>query len=291
MFDVKVLVIFMIAFNLIAEGQAKDLVRQNPFRGNALQMLWTENCPDSCEECLEVEFESGEKDTACLNPLYEDNDCLFGGNFMGKGTKAGQVVVSSSECLKTGNMDDIEVSFMDERSPVAKMFKANLGNGIATAEFNTYRPNEAVMKMLFHHKNGESLEYQKTNVTMRQTPPFPTNGFSLNLALRYDNEFADEFGAAAENTVQNIMAHVENHFQWDSLDAHMCLNIQSLKQSNINIGGNINMGLLVNHIIETEPDESPNLFVFLSYYPTTCNSSHYETTYHPITSRLHGLWI
>ena len=26
-------------------------------------MLWTENCPDSCEECLEVEFESGEKDT------------------------------------------------------------------------------------------------------------------------------------------------------------------------------------------------------------------------------------
>ena len=56
------------------------------------------------------------------------------------------------------------------------------------------------MKMLFHHKNGESLEYQKTNVTMRQTPPFPTNGFSLNLALRYDNEFADEFGAAAENT-------------------------------------------------------------------------------------------
>ena len=47
--------------------------------------------------------------TACLNPLYDDNDCLFGGNFMGKGTKAGQVVVSSSECLKTGNMDDIEV--------------------------------------------------------------------------------------------------------------------------------------------------------------------------------------
>ena len=47
--------------------------------------------------------------TACLNPMYDDNDCLFGGNFIGKGTKAGQVVVSSSECLKTGNMDDIEV--------------------------------------------------------------------------------------------------------------------------------------------------------------------------------------
>ena len=41
--------------------------------------------------------------------MYDDNDCLFGGNFIGKGTKAGQVVVSSSECLKTGNMDDIEV--------------------------------------------------------------------------------------------------------------------------------------------------------------------------------------
>merc|ERR1712018_556743 len=119
MLAIKVLVIFVIAFNLIAEGQAVD----PSDRGNAPKMSWTENCPDSCEECLEVEFQSGEKDTACLNPLYDDNDCLFGGNIMGKGTKAGQVVVSSSECLKTGNMDDIEVSFMDERSPVAKMFK------------------------------------------------------------------------------------------------------------------------------------------------------------------------
>ena len=63
-----------------------------------------------------------------------------------------------------------------------------------------YRPNEVVMKMLFPHENEESLEYQKTNVTMRQTPSFPTNGFSLNLALRYDNEFANQFGASAENT-------------------------------------------------------------------------------------------
>jgi len=232
-------------------------------------MLWTGNCPESCEECLEVEFESGEKDTACLNPLYDDNDCLFGGNFMGKETKAGQIVVSSSECLKTGNMDDIEVSFMDERSPVAKMFKANLGSGVATAEFNTYRPNEVVMKMLFPHENEESSEYQKTNVTMRQTPSFPTNGFSLNLALRYDNEFANQFGSTAENTVQNIMAHVQNHFQWDSLDANMCFNIESIEQSDINIGGNINMNSLVNHILNTEQTESPNLFVYLSYYTPT----------------------
>jgi len=249
-----------------------DPSRQNIFRGNDLQMLWIYNCQGACEKCLEVEFKSGAKDTACLNRMYYDNDCLFGGNFIENRTKAGQVVVSSSECLKNGNMDDIEVSFMDERSPVAKMFKVNLGNGVATAEFNTYRPNEAVMKMLFPHENEESLEYQKTNVTMRQTPPFPTNGFSLNLALRYDNEFANEFGAASENTVQNIMAHVENFFQWDSLDVNMCFNIQSIKQSNINIGGNVDLfmdkqnGLLENHIINNESTESPNLFVYLSYY-------------------------
>ena len=42
--------------------------------------------------------------------MYDDNDCLFGGNFIGMGTQAGQVVVSSSECLKTGNMEAIEVN-------------------------------------------------------------------------------------------------------------------------------------------------------------------------------------
>ena len=33
------------------------------------------------------------------------------------------------------------------------------------------------------------------------------------------------------------MAHSQNHFKWDSLDAHMCFNIQSIKQYNGNLGG------------------------------------------------------
>ena len=37
-------------------------------------MLWTENCPDSCEECLEVEFESGEKDTGLFSQIYRDRN-------------------------------------------------------------------------------------------------------------------------------------------------------------------------------------------------------------------------
>ena len=71
------------------------------------QMFWDYNLV----ECFLYHYlrKNWHKHTACLNQMYDDNDCLFGGNFMGKGTKAGQVVVSSSECLKTGNMDDIEV--------------------------------------------------------------------------------------------------------------------------------------------------------------------------------------
>ena len=33
------------------------------------------------------------------------------------------------------------------------------------------------------------------------------------------------------------MAHSQNHFKWDSLDAKMCFNIQSYKQYDGNLGG------------------------------------------------------
>ena len=73
-------------------------------------MKWVKS-KNHCEKRLEVEFQSGEKDTACLTKPHTDNECLFEGNFEGKATEVGQVIVSSSQCLDNGNgaMDDIQV--------------------------------------------------------------------------------------------------------------------------------------------------------------------------------------
>ena len=72
-------------------------------------MFWTDECPETCNQCLDVIFERYEKDTACLKPIHDTNNCLFGGNFLRKITQVGQVVVSSSECLKSGTMTNIQV--------------------------------------------------------------------------------------------------------------------------------------------------------------------------------------
>ena len=78
-------------------------------------MKWTGDCQNTCDKCLEVQFQSGKKDNACLYKKHTDNKCLFEGNFEGKETEFGLVVVSSSQCLDNGNgaMDDIEVQSLD----------------------------------------------------------------------------------------------------------------------------------------------------------------------------------
>ena len=73
-------------------------------------MKWT-SCPNqnTCKRCLEVEFESGEKDIACLNQKYPNHKCLLEGNFLEMPTTVGNVVVSSSECLKNGKFKKAQV--------------------------------------------------------------------------------------------------------------------------------------------------------------------------------------
>ena len=77
------------------------------------KVQWTNDCPRHCEKCLDLEFANGEKDIACLSKKHVENECLYEGNFIKKATKKGQVIVSSSQCLKNGVMDDIQVIILD----------------------------------------------------------------------------------------------------------------------------------------------------------------------------------
>ena len=79
------------------------------------------------------------------------------------------------------------------------MFEVNTATGNSNSEFNNRR-NEILMEMRFPHFNNGSLLYQKSEIDMSQNTIFPTNGFTLNLALRYDNNFANRFGPTPENT-------------------------------------------------------------------------------------------
>ena len=72
-------------------------------------MKWTD-CPNpnECDKCLEVTFESEEKDMACLNQIYPENGCVFRGLFLEKYTP---VAISSSECFSKGTLDNIQVGY------------------------------------------------------------------------------------------------------------------------------------------------------------------------------------
>ena len=80
------------------------------------------------------------------------------------------------------------------------MFEVNTATGISDSEFNSRMPNEVLMEMRYPHFNNGSLVFQKSEINMSQSSSFPINGFTLNLALRYDNNFANQFGTTAENT-------------------------------------------------------------------------------------------
>ena len=69
-------------------------------------MLWSD-CPiiRDCEKCLEVEFES-EKDIACLDIKWADNNCVFEGKLVKGGSR---VFVSSEQCLINGDLSIIQV--------------------------------------------------------------------------------------------------------------------------------------------------------------------------------------
>ena len=81
---------------------------------------------------------------------------------------------------------------MDSRCPGMTMFEANAVSGISTAEFLGYGDGEAVDE--YKDPQVDSSDRSSKNKgSDRQTQPFPANGFKLNVAVRYDTLFAQQF--------------------------------------------------------------------------------------------------
>ena len=82
---------------------------------------------------------------------------------------------------------------MDSRCPGMTMFEANAVAGISTAAFfGGGGDGEEVDEYKDPHVDSSDMP-PKNNGSDRQTPPFPANGFKLNVAVRYDTLFAQKF--------------------------------------------------------------------------------------------------
>ena len=75
------------------------------------------------------------------------------------------------------------------------MFEVDAKSGFSTSERKM--PVGMVDEVLWPEISGDQKKIQN-NHTDRQTPPFPENGFKLNLAIRYDNLFAAQFPGTEE---------------------------------------------------------------------------------------------
>jgi len=221
--------------------------------GNAPKMLWTD-CPDDdvCDKCLDVAFESG-NDIACLNEKFPETECILEGNFMNGGAR---VFVSSEQCINGGDMDQIQVSFTDSRCPDMAMFEVDAESGFSTSEMKM--PVGMVDEVKWPEISKDREESQD-----REDREFPANGFTLKLAIRYDTLFAAQFPGVEETRIQAVMGHVQTMYQWNSLDANMCLDTISIKAYDGAITTN-DLTVLGPHV-DTNESEDPNLFVFITH--------------------------
>ena len=80
----------------------------------------------------------------------------------------------------------------DPRCPGMTMFEVNAVAGISTAPFFGYGGDGEQVDG-FREPHVDSGLLPKNNGSDRQTPPFPANGFKLNVAVRYDTLFAQNF--------------------------------------------------------------------------------------------------
>ena len=80
---------------------------------------------------------------------------------------------------------------MDSRCPGMTMFEANAVTGISTAPFVGYGNDRE------SHDDYRDVDFSdwssKNESSNRQTQPFPANGYELNVAVRYDTLFAQNF--------------------------------------------------------------------------------------------------
>jgi len=221
--------------------------------GNAPKMLWTD-CPDddACDKCLDVAFESG-NDIACLNEKFPETECILEGNFMNGGSR---VFVSSEECINGGDMDHIQVSFSDSRCPGMAMFEVDAESGFSTSDIKMPVGSHDTVKWPEISKDREESQD-------REDRAFPANGFTLKLAIRYDTLFAAAFPGVEETKINAVMGHVQTMYEWNSLDANMCLDIISIAPYNNAITTN-DLTTLGPHV-DTNESEDPNLFVFITH--------------------------
>ena len=80
----------------------------------------------------------------------------------------------------------------DSRSPGMTLFEVNAVAGISTAPFfGNGGDGEQVDS--FREPHVDSGLPPKSNGSDRQSPPYPAGGFKLNVAVRYDTLFAQNF--------------------------------------------------------------------------------------------------
>ena len=85
---------------------------------------------------------------------------------------------------------------MDSRCPGMTMFEANAVDGVSTAAFfGSGGDGEEVDDYKFPPVDFSDLP-PKNKSSDRQTQSFPAGGFKLNVAVRYDTKFAQNFPSA-----------------------------------------------------------------------------------------------
>ena len=88
----------------------------------------------------------------------------------------------------------VQVAMTDPRCPGMTMFEANAVAGISTAPFfGNGGDGEQVDSFREPHVDSGLPPKNKTT----KSPPYPTDGFKLNVAVRYDSLFASNFPSSA----------------------------------------------------------------------------------------------
>ena len=80
----------------------------------------------------------------------------------------------------------------DSRSPGMTLFEVNAVAGISTAPF-FHNGGDGEQVDSFREPHVDSGLPPKNNSSDRQSPPYPSGGFKLNVAVRYDTLFAQNF--------------------------------------------------------------------------------------------------
>ena len=85
----------------------------------------------------------------------------------------------------------------DSRCPGMTMFEVNAVAGVSTAPF-FHNGGDGEQVDSFREPHVDSGLPPRNNSSDRQSPPYPTCGFKLNVAVRYDTLFAQNFPSSTD---------------------------------------------------------------------------------------------